>query len=157
MLFNKNYKSNSGVISENSLAILNKWKGVKQKIAAALQKKSEVLSAQTKRYALIIFCILFGGSSIAIIAYSVTTKTSSIKIAKISTPVHPGKQQATLQPDSYITMQEYNRVLQFETYMLHLRGDSTGRKRYDSIIKSKPHLADSVALFKKMYLSQNKK
>lgn len=159
MLFNKNYKKKrSAVADEKSLAIVTKWKAFKQKLANKLQEKSELLSSQTKKYTLILFCVLFGGSSVAIIVHSVSTKTHVVKIAKISKPVHVNDdRQSTLQPDSIITKQEYNRVLQFENYMLAQKNDSAGRKKFDSIIRSRPQLMDSIALFEKMYLSQTKK
>ncbi len=159
MLSFKNYKKKRlDVKNEKLLTVLNKWKTLKQKLANKLQQKSELLSTQTKRYALIFFCILFGGSSIAIIVHSVNTKVNAVEIAAISRPAHTdGDAQTMLQPDSVITKQEYNRVLQFEKYMINLKRDSSGRKKYDSIIQCRPQLMDSIALFERMYLSQNKK
>lgn len=145
-------------IDEKPLAIFIKWQAFKQKLAVKLQKKSELLSTQTKKYMLIVFCILFGGRSVAIIINTVTNKVSAVKLAKISKPEHANEDgQSILQPDSIITKKEYDRVMQFENYMLALKNDSVGRKQFDSIIKSRPHLLDSIALFEKMYLSQNKK
>jgi hypothetical protein len=104
------------------------------------------------------FCVLFGGSSVAIIVHSITTKTNAVKIAKISAPAHVNDNgQSQLQPDNIITKEEYKRVLQFENYMLNLRNDSVGKKKFDSLIKSRPQLMDSIALFERMYLSQTKK
>lgn len=159
MLLFKNYKKKRPEeTGEKSIALLNKWNALKQKVANSLQKKSELLSSETKKYTLILFCILFGGSSIAIIIYSVTTETKTAKIVSISKPVHANEDgQSMLQPDSIITKQEYNRILQFEKYLLSLQSDSMGKKKYDSILGSRPQLMDSIAVFEKMYLSQNKK
>jgi hypothetical protein len=159
MLFKKNHKKKRlDAEDEEPLAILTRWKAFKQQLADSLQEKYELLSSQTKKFTLILFCVLFGGSSVAIIIHSLTTKAKPVKIASISRPAHANDDsQSTLQPDSIITKQEYNRVLQFENYMLALKTDSTGRKRFDSIIKNRPHLMDSISLFEKIYLSQTKK
>ena len=159
MLLFKNYKKKSvDETDEKSVEILKKWNEFKQKVANSLQKKSELLSSQTKKYTLILFCVLFGGSSIAIVVHSVSTKANSVKIASISKPSHANQDGESMrQPDSIITKQEYNRILQFENYLLRLRSDSTGKKEFDSIIRSRPQLMDSIAMFEKMYLSQNKK
>ena len=158
LLYKKIKKNKADVSAETTSAISNRWKTLKQKFAAYLQKRFELLSSQTKKYTLIFFCVLFGGSSIAIIVHSITTKTNAVKIARISRLKHTDEDgQAILQPDSVITKEEYQRVLQFENYMLNLRNDSTGKKKFDSIIKSRPQLMDSIALFEKMYLSQTKK
>lgn len=159
MLFIKNHKKKGNDIpNENVVAILNKWKAFKQKIADRLQEKSELLSSKAKKHTLILFCLLFGGSSILIIVHSLTTKSKTIKIASISKPAHTNDGgQSMLQTGSIITRQEYNRVIQLETYLLSLRSDSLGKKKYDSIIISRPHIMDSIKLFKKMFLSQNKK
>jgi hypothetical protein len=155
----KNYqRKRLDVKNKEFFTVLNKWKIFKRKLANKLQEKSELLSTQTKRYSLIFFCVLFGGSSIGIIVHSVHTKVNAVKIALISRPAHTDEDaQSMLYPDSVITKQEYNRVLQFENYMFNLKGDSSGRKKYDSILQCRPQLMDSIELFERMYLSQNKK
>lgn len=159
MLLFKNYKKKRlDETDEKSVEILKKWNEFKQKVANSLQKKSELLSSQTKKYTLILFCVLFGGSSIVIVVHSVTTKANSVKIASISKPAHANEDGESMrQPDSIITKQEYNRILQFENYLLSLQSDSMGKKKYDSILGSRPQLMDSIAMFEKMYLLQNKK
>src|SRR5690242_17907452 len=105
MLFYKRSKKNKANVSVEAIsAISNKWKDLKKKIAAHLQKKFELLSKQTKKYALIFFCVLFGGSSVAIIVHSITTKTNAVKVARISAPAHVNDNgQSQAQPDNIIT------------------------------------------------------
>lgn len=139
---------------EMQLQISSKWKVFKKKVATYLQKKSELLSEQTKRYILIFFCMLFGGSSVAIIIHSATTKEQPVLITKISKPLHSlqgGKNY--LRIDSTITKEEYERVEQFKNYLYQLN-DSLHYNKLDSIIKARPLLLDSINLFEKMYLQE---
>ena len=158
LLYKRLKKNTTNVSEETTSAIFNKWKIFKQKLAIKLQKKFELLSSQAKKYTLILFCVLFGGSSIVIIVHSIATRTKTIKVASISKPAHANEDgQSIYQPDSIITKQEYNRILQLKNYLLYLRSDSTEKEKYDSIIRCRPQLMDSIAMFERMYLSQTKK
>jgi hypothetical protein len=158
LLFKRIGNKKVSVPKETPNKLFVKWNSLKQKIAMCLQKKSQTLSVRTKKFSLIFFCLLFGGSSIAIIIHSTITNEKPASIAKISKPLHATEDSETfLRPDSIITKKEYERVLQFKNYLLHLRDDSIGRKKYDSITINRPQLMDSITLFEKMYLSQNKK
>ncbi|MEP6466072.1 MAG: hypothetical protein ABJB05_07185, partial [Parafilimonas sp.] len=99
MVFNKNnQKQRNEEADKEPLAILNKWNSFKRKLADGLQQRFQLLSSQTKKYTLILFCILFGGSSLAIIIHSVTTKTDALKIIDITKPARVNEDnQATLQ------------------------------------------------------------
>ncbi len=155
MLLFKKIRNKNRVADEMQLQISSKWKAFKERIATYLQRKSELLSAQTKKYTLIFFCLLFGGSSIAIIIHSATTEQQKISIIKISKPAHSIQDEKLfLQGDSSITKSEYERVEQFKNYLYQLKIDSSGRKKFDSIIQARPHLIDSINLFEKMYLQQ---
>ena len=155
MLFKK-YVSRKSSINDNAIVeVLKKWNIAKRKLAIFLQRKSELLSPSAKRYSLIFFCALFGGSSIAIIIRSVTSEEKTVRVTNISTSGHTRQEEITsLEPDSVITRGEYERVVQFRNYLLQLKSDSASRKQYDSITLLRPHLMDSIIRFEKMYLSQ---
>jgi len=155
LLFKKNIKHKSSGTKEVPIAIINKWKSLKRRLAVYLQQKSELLSMPVKQYSLAFFCILFGGTSVAIIIHSATTKQNIISVAKIFKSPHVGKQGfPALQSDSIITKREYERIIEFKNYLFLLRDDPARRKRFDSIITNRPGLLDSITLFEKMYLSQ---
>jgi hypothetical protein len=154
LLFKRTRKENP-IGDKMQLRISGKWKAFKERIATYLQHKSELLSVQTKRYSLIFFCLLFGGSSIAIVIHSATTEQQTVSITKISKPAHSIQDEKLyLQVDSAITKSEYERVEQFRNYLLQLNTDSSGKKKFDSIIQARPQLMDSINLFEKMYLQQ---
>jgi hypothetical protein len=137
------------------LKVNSKWIANKQKIASFLQQRSESMSAESKKYCLILFCLVFGGSSLAVIVYSATSKEQIVSITKISKPAHAPENQRNYFPvDSFMTKQEYERVEQFKNYLLGLKRDPLSVKKFDSIMKERPQLIDSIHLFEKMYLQQ---
>ena len=155
LLFKKNIKHRSSAIDEVPVDIINKWKTLKRRLAVYLQRKSELLSMPAKKYSLAFFCILFGGTSIAIIIHSATTRQEIISVARISKSADVGKREfPALRSDSLITKKEYERIIEFKNYLFLLRDDPARRKRFDSIIINRPLLMDSITLFEKMYLSQ---
>lgn len=155
LLFKKTGRNKKLGDQEMRSAIIARWKAYKQKIAAYLQQKSEMFSIQTKKFSLIFFCVLFGGSSVAIIIHSTTTKQRPFSITKLSRTAHSIQEEKLyLQADSAITKNEYDRVEQFKAYMFQLKADSFNNKKFDSIIQARPLLMDSIKLFEKMYLQQ---
>ncbi|MEP6467349.1 MAG: hypothetical protein ABJB05_13655, partial [Parafilimonas sp.] len=99
MVFIKNnQKQKIEETDKKPVAILNKWNAFKRKLAVRLQERFQLLSSQTKKYTLILFCVLFGGSSLAIIIHSAITKTGTLKITNITKPARVNEDnQATLQ------------------------------------------------------------
>lgn len=155
MLSFKKIRKETVAADEMQIQINSKWKAFKERIATYLQRKSELLTAQTKKYSLIFFCLLFGGSSIAIIIHSATAEQQKISITKISKPAHSMQDEKLyLQADSAVTKSEYDRVERFKKYLFQLKTDSLGRKKFDSIMQVRPQLMDSINLFEKMYLQQ---
>lgn len=155
LLFKKIRKRNLVANDDAQQKISNKLKEFQQRIATNLQHKSELLSSQTKKYSLIFFCLLFGGSSIAIIIHAATTKEQTVSIARLSKPANSMQDEKLyLQADSAITKSEYDRVEQFKNYLFQLKADSSNNKKFDSIMQARPKLMDSIKLFEKIYLQQ---
>src|ERR1700759_5531228 len=106
MLLFKKIKNKSVAASNAQLKIIRHWKALKEQVANYLQMKSELLSMQAKKYSLIFFCFLFGGTSISVIIHSATAKTQPTSITKISKPEHSIQEEKNyLQTDSSITRQ----------------------------------------------------
>ena len=153
-LFNKT-KDKNIVASDAQLRVSDKWEALKQNISLRLQRKSELLSTQTKKNCLIFFCLLFGGSSIAVIIHSASTKNQAVSITHISKPTHAVPDEKNyLEADSAINKAEYNRIEQVKNYLFHLKNDRMLSNEFDSITKARPHLIDSINLFEKIYLQQ---
>jgi hypothetical protein len=155
ILFKKIRSNRTPSAGDIWLKVNLKWIANNQKLASFLQQRSESLSAEAKKYCLMFFCFLFGGSSLAVIIYSATGKEQTVSITKISKPAHaPQNQKNNLPVDSLIIKQEFERVEQFKSYLLGLKRDPLNAKKFDSIMHARPQLIDSIHLFEKMYLQQ---
>jgi hypothetical protein len=155
LLLKRNKKNKNSAAKEMPIEIINRWRAAKRRLATYLQQRSELMSMSLKKFSLIFFCVLFGGSSIAIVIHSATTKEQSVSVTTISKPARAGHDEITsLKSDSVITKREYEKIIGFKNYLLHLKTYTRGRKQYDSIISVRPKLMDSIILFEKLYLSQ---
>jgi hypothetical protein len=151
----KNMKNKNSVAKEMPIEIINKWRAAKRRFATYLQQKSELMSDSLKKFSLIFFCSLFSSISIAIIIHSAITKEQAVSVGAISKPAPAGSDEMTsLKPDSVITKREYERIIGFKNYLLHLKTDTIGKRQYDSIMSVRPKLMDSIMMFEKLYLSQ---
>lgn len=128
----------------------------KQKIfAAKLSSYDTKLSKKKKTLLLVLFCFLFGISSIYIIVATLTKRFSSpeYQSAPVTIPYHIGRNFH--QPGAVIDADTYNRVEHFKHYLDSLKTNDPGR--YTEIMNTRPHLYDSILAFEKLYLIQSKK
>ena len=155
LLLKKYAQNNRGSIPGTPNKIFSKWENLKKRFACYLQQQSESLSVNSKKISLALFCFLFGGTSTYIIIHSVSIKEKTVSVQNISRLPRPyPNEEIGIQPDSIITKMEYERIQQFKNYLIHLRDDSTGRTKFDSIMIARPRLLDSIRIIEKMYLSQ---
>jgi len=128
------------------------------KLSDYLQGKSEYISLQSKRVCLFIFCLLFGSISIGIIIKSIADRQSTISIHAITVPLNIDKSNNGLrQEQSIVSEKEFHRIESFKHYIDSLQGSISGKHLYDSILKARPHLIDSILLLKNMYQVQSSK
>ncbi|HXL56718.1 MAG TPA: hypothetical protein VN958_10700, partial [Chitinophagaceae bacterium] len=62
-----------------------------------------------------------------------------------------------LREQTIISEKEFHRVELFKHYMDSLQKSLTGKYLYDSIVKARPHLIDSILLLENMYQVQSSK
>jgi hypothetical protein len=128
----------------------------KQKLfAAKLSVYDSKLTAKKKKLILVLFCFLFGISSIYVIIATITKRFSSpeYQSAPVTIPYHIGRNFH--QPGVVIDADTYNRVEHFKHYLDSLKTNNIGR--YTEIMNTRPHLYDSILAFEKLYSMQSKK
>ncbi len=102
-----------------------------------------------------VFCLLCSIISVRIIIKTIFLKTPDTIIIKHPIiPAHIGK-SSFVQPGFYISPSDFNRVELIKKYLDSL--SLTDKNKYAEIIKLRPGLYDSIALFEKIYQSQSKK
>lgn len=155
MFFFKKVKNNTAITGDAQSKMISRWNAFKEKTAQYLQQQTELMSKQNRKYCLIFFCLLFGGSSIAIAIHAAVNDQPSIVVTKISRPAYSLQEKKNFPDnDSLISRKEYDKVMQSKAYLLQLKNDPATKKKYDSIIAARPQLTDSIDLFEKMYLQQ---
>jgi len=135
--------------------------GKEQKVATFLNRKAEGLSTKGKKWFLAIFCLVFGGISFYLVIHTAISKSSrsaAIEPSAISVPQHMNKTgEENLYPGVLVTEEDMKQVRVFKLHMDSLRLSTSGRAMYDSILKARPGLMDTVSMLEQLYLLQQKK
>jgi hypothetical protein len=139
--------------------IVQNWIRVQAKWAGLLQHQSEKFSCRTKKYSLLLFCVVSVGSSLYVFMEGFHDSTpKNIPIAQINVPLHAvesGKEN--ISSFLLITRGEFNRIEKFSRYIDSLGLSKEGRRLRDSILSYRPGLMDSIGIIKKIYQSQSLK
>lgn len=126
------------------------------KCADHLQKRTERLSVKKKRIGLFAFCMLFGTISVCVIIKSFTERKKTFSVHPITLPVNIDKSKNDFSSEqSIISEKEFHRIELFKHYLDSLHKSETGKYLYDSIMKARPHLVDSILLLEDMYQIQS--
>src|SRR4051812_45054680 len=113
--YNKDNHNNTQQSRAGTPVLLTAYiKTAKQTLAKYLQLKAEQMTKRKLKILLLLFSLLFGGSSIAIICYSFKSINPPSLTPKITFPkyalIHAPKQKVR---DSLISHNEYARINQF--------------------------------------------
>jgi len=156
----RNKMNNSQPAMANMAAGLNKKViDCKIRFAAMLTKKTQNWSVRKWKLFLIIFCVVSAGIS----GYTIIDSLSGSKTAHDYTvlpflvPKYSTKPDGLQKLPGYIISErEYDRLRQFDHYMDSIGNTQSGKPTYDSIVKYRSGLLDSIRLIEQIYLSQRK-
>ncbi len=123
--------------------------------AGYLNNKVSGASRRSVRYILLVFCLYWGSASLYILIGGLQKKEARFSVAAITIPAHILKMQTT-QTDT-ITLQVFRRIEIFKRWLDSLHRDRKGIAVYDSIIKSRPGLIDSLQMAESIYQQSLKK
>jgi hypothetical protein len=148
-------------VSNRISAGVNNYVTVKQaKLAGFLNRKTQGLSTGGKKLILVAICLVFGGMSLYLIintVWSTSKPVVSLKPKAISVPEHMDKTgEESLRPRVLVSEQDMNEVRMFKVYMDSLKKSVKGKPLYDSILKARPGLMDTVGMLEELYLLQKK-
>lgn len=126
--------------------------------AGYLNRKTEKYNKRSKQIVLAAFCLLFGSSSIYIIVRAIESPSGKITIEKMSFPKYATGSDTTsgFQPIPVLTEKQHQRIQRFKKYMDSLQTTKAGQIKYDSIIKARPGLMDSIDFIEQVYREQTK-
>ena len=156
LLFKRHKKDKIASRNKQVDALFQHWEKAKRRVACYLQKESELMSLKSKRIIVACFFLFFSACSIGLVLTTfIGNKESMVRIKqlpKLLSSKH--KARTTIKADSVILYEDYKRIELFKAYLLQLKDDPTNKIKFDSIMRERPHLLDSITLFEKMYLSQ---
>ena len=143
----------ANTIVTKSIRIQERW-------AAFMQGLTEKLSTRSKKWSIILFCLLAGGYSLYTIIESFSAKKKKpFVLTNIKTPKYfTHSSEEDIQAIITIPEREYQKIIQFRKYMDSLSGTKTGKKIADSILLKRPGLTDSIIQIEQLYhLQQSSK
>lgn len=127
-----------------------------RRAASYLNRKTATLSRRQAITGLILFCLLFGGSSAFTIWHSLRSASGSIHIQNMKVPAHTITPNNDVNNDLKLTGSELDLIKSFRRYLDSLRQTSEGMAVYDSIARHRPGLLDSLAFIEQQYHEQIK-
>jgi len=129
-----------------------------RKWATYLNQKAGKCNKRSKQIYLALFCLFFGGSSIYIIIRAIDNPSGKIRIEKVSFPKYATGREpiSTFHPVPVLTEKQYRNIQRFKEYMDSLQTSKTGKVKFDSIMKARPGLMDSVDFIEQVYRKQIK-
>jgi hypothetical protein len=118
------------------------------------------MSIKSVKILLILFCLFGGGFSIYLVAAAILRPDSrqpELKIDRVNVPKYYDKSgNETLQSDQYVDQETYHQIQEYELFMDSLGKTQSGLGLRDSILLTRPGLADSIKMLKEIYQSQIK-
>lgn len=116
------------------------------------------LSNQSKQICLVVFCLVFGGFSIYAFVGAFRNSESSAKRLKpdqVAVPKYYDRTDSEINEAS-VSERDIMRINRFKKYMDSLKRSATGKQVYDSILRTRPGLMDSIQVIEQLYYSQSK-
>lgn len=162
-LFKGNQKTTekNPFVKENSLIIYLK-KGclvLQKEWAVWMTRQSTKLSVKNQLLVFGLFIACSVGYSVYLISMTFSDLVpNKITVTQIINPINTFQtNDATIPKSSIVSKVELDKIIRFRTYMDSLARRTSGRKIYDSIVKNRPGLLDSLAVVEKYYQSNFKK
>jgi hypothetical protein len=162
MLFKKRRgKSNERPIQDKAAKGIAKFLlSIQMSFTNLMNRITKNVSIKSIKILLILFCLFGGGFSIYLVAAAILKPDSrqpELKIDRVNVPKYYDKSgNETLQSDQYVDQETYHQIQQYEIFMDSLGKTQSGLRLRDSILLTRPGLADSIRMLKEIYQSQIK-
>ena len=125
------------------------------RFAVFMGLKTSTMSTKAKWLWLLVFCLAFGGFSIYAFLGTFGQNQKAMKPSQLSIPKHYER----IAPEVYkqpVTEKDIERINGFKKYVDSMRLSSNGKIWYDSILRTRPGLMDSIRTIEEIYCSQSK-
>ena len=148
-------KELSGTLQQDKIAqnFVNRCIRVQDNSAKFLQSKFERLSLQAKKLVVIIFCSMsFGCCLFSIIESFHNHSSNAFSLTSIKVPKQVTEYQLEkLRHSIVIGTHGFEKIKMFRLYLDSLTKSKSGKALYDSIIKNRKGLIDSLTMIENIY------
>lgn len=141
-------------------SIANKLLRWQKRGTGYLNQKFEGVGAQSLRIGLIIFCFLGCGCSLYVIVEAILENDNGglQKITPLRIPILRSEYESVpYAMEPVVSDDEYQQLQGFKKYMDSLQKVPAGKKLYDSLLRARPGMMDSVGMLEKIYLSKKQR
>jgi hypothetical protein len=128
---------------------------IQSRFAVAMDSRVNSLSIKAKQLCLLAFCLGFGGFSIYAFIGAYKGNRKTIRPSQVSVPKYYDRTGTEVR-EPPITEGNIKRINQFKKYMDSLIDSENGQAIYDSILKARPNLMDSILEVEILYEYKNR-
>ena len=131
---------------------------IQNRFALFMSQRINKLTTRAKQVCLVVFCLVFGGFSIyAFVGAFRNSETSGkrLKPDQLAVPKYYDRTDAEIEEPT-VSEKDIVRINRFKKYMDSLKKSANGKQVYDSILKTRPGLMDSIQVIEQIYYSQSK-
>lgn len=129
---------------------------IKTAWATWMSKQSLRLSTTTLKMGLALFILSASSFCTYIVLDAFNEKPALLKPASIRKPGHINETGEVFKTATELSKKEYQRIEKSKTYMDSLFQSTTGKAIYDSIIKKRPRLMDSIGMIENYFQQELK-
>ncbi|MBB1285693.1 hypothetical protein HRH25_15015 [Flavisolibacter sp. BT320] len=140
--------SGSDKVANKIAAAFNR---LQNSFAKRMNKTVDKMNTKRLKKAVVLFSIVFGGMSLYLVINAITRPAvPKLHVDQVNVPKHFNKAGDEETVGSvYVDEETFQNITAFKRYMDSLK--TSERPQYDSIIKTRPHLMDSVAILEQVY------
>jgi hypothetical protein len=122
---------------------------IQSRFAIVMGSRINSLSIKAKRFCLVAFCLGFGGFSLYAFIEAYKGNQKTIKPFQVSVPKYYNRTGAEV-PKQTVTKGNIKRINQFKKYIDSLITSEDGQAIYDSILRARPKLMDTILQVEKL-------
>ena len=157
MLFNKRIKEENRHPLKDKVArgIADFFLSVQSGFADFMSSKTNRLSIKAKWFWLAVYCVAFSGFSIYVFIGTSGGNKKVLEPSPVSFPKYYDQTEIEIK-EPHVSKKDIKRINVFRKHMDSLRLSPAGKITYDSILKTRPGLMDSIRAIEQIYYSQSK-
>ncbi len=128
---------------------------IQLRFAVFMDSKTSSMSTKAKWLWLLVFCLVSGGFSIYALLGTFKQHQNSMKPSQLSVPKYYDR-MASKTNGQPVSEKDIEKINAFKKYLDSMRLSSKGKIWYDSILRTRPGLIDSIRAIEEIYYSQSK-